>query len=88
MEKVYRHSASTYIALFFFAFILFLLFKIFLAAFESGSFVYIALTFIACALWMRYTLKTLKNALKKTQNKIKGFVRLAAKELGIDWEKK
>ncbi len=30
----------------------------------------------------------LRNALKASQSKIKGFVRLAAKELGIDWEKK
>ena len=30
----------------------------------------------------------LKDALRITQGKIKGFVRLAAKELGIDWEKK
>ncbi len=30
----------------------------------------------------------MRDALKATQGKIKGFVRLAAKELGIDWGKK
>lgn len=30
----------------------------------------------------------LRNALKASQSKIKDFIRLAAKELGIDWEKK
>lgn len=87
MKTVYKYSGTTYFALIFFVFILYLLFKIFLSSIESGSFVYMILTFLAFSLWLKYTLKTLRNSLKKVTLSSKGVhIDMPFKKLDIQWQ--
>lgn len=87
MKTVYKYSGSTYFALIFFLFILFLLVKIFISSTESGSLVYMTMTFLACSFWLKYTLKTLRNSLKKITVSSKGIhITMPLKKLDVQWQ--